>query len=473
MNTFPKTMQTAQPDSSRNRLSSENKAVVWTLLAGVLLPLLDITLINVALHDIGMQLHASLATTQWVAVAYTLAAASVVPASGWAVNRIGGRQLWIGCLLVFMVSSILCALAWNVQSLIFWRVLQGMAAGLMMPVMQTILIGAVGQEKFKMALATMAIPSVLAPILGPLVGGFVLEHASWRAIFWLHVPICLLGVYLAVRRLPHGGKAAPASLDLHGLLLLCPAVVLMIFGMSEWTAGGSESTGLGAWSAGVGMVLAALFIAYARRKGAHALVDLTLFKYAQFNAAAATLFAASIVYYGGLLLTPLYLIQIGGFGVAAAGAWLALQGVGTLAARQFLEVMTQRWGNRNTALISVFATLSGSLAMCWPQLIEHPYLLAAALLIRGAGTGVLTIQAMAGAYVGLDRVMIVHASSVTRMLTHLGASIGAAGCIALMAISTAGTPLASVHAPGGFLAAWAGLAAIALFCAAPASRLKA
>ncbi|MBT2334485.1 MFS transporter [Variovorax paradoxus] len=451
-------------------LSPEHRAIIRVLIIGVLLPLLDTTLVNVALHDIGRQLDAPLATTQWVTTAYTLTAASIVPLSAWAANRVGGKRLWLASLTTFLAGTILSAMAWNVATLILGRVIQGLAAGLMMPVMQTILVNAVGQERAKTALAAMAVPSVIAPILGPLLGGIVLQQAGWREIFWLHVPICLLGIYLAARRLPNDGPLPDRpAFDVHGFLLLCPGMVLTMYALStmgiEWGGFAHQS----AWLSGFGISLMVLFALHANRWGSRALVDLTLFKHLRFRASAGLLLLSSVIYYGGLLLLPLYFIQVGHYSAEAAGALLALHGVGTLVSRRYLAPLSLRWGDRNVALGAILATLIGSGALCWPLLPAHSYLLAMAMIVRGAGVGVLTIQAMSSAYVGLDRPSIAHASSLTRMFTHLGATMGAAGSVALIGSSTMGH--SAIAFASGFDAAFVGMMVVALLCVVPAYRL--
>lgn len=451
-------------------LDPEHRSIIRILIIGVLLPLLDTTMITVALHEIGSQLGAPLSTTQWVTTAYTLAAASIVPLSAWAVRRVGGKRLWLASLSTFLVGTVLSAMAWNLGTLILGRVIQGLASGLMMPVMQTILVNVVGQDRAKTALAAMAMPSVVAPILGPLLGGIVLQQTGWRELFWLHVPICLLGIYLAARRLPdEQPMPESAVLDVRGLLLLCPGMVLAIYGLSTLGAVAGSFAYQRVWLCGFGMCLLVAFALHARQRGALALVDLTLLKRVHFRACASLLFLASIVYYGGLLLLPLYFIQVGNDSVVTAGALIALHGVGTLVSRRFLTRLSQSWGDRRVALGAVFATLLGSGALCVPLLLKNPVALCVVMLLRGAGVGVLTIHAMSSAYVGLDRAGIAHASSMTRMLTHLGAAIGAAGSVALIGSSTGDALATSVL--GGFDVALLGMTLVSLLCVVPASRL--
>lgn len=460
MNAPVRLLDSGHPKNSGLALSPEHRMVIRILIIGVLLPLLDTTMLTVALHDIGSQLDAPLATTQWITTAYTLAAASIVPLSAWAANHVGGKRIWVASLLIFLFGTLLSAIAWNLPTLIAGRVIQGLAAGLMMPVMQTILVNTVGQKLVKTALGAMAVPSVIAPILGPLLGGLVLQQAGWREIFWLHVPICLLAIYLAARRLPSDKPIREsAAFDVRGFFLLCPGMVLTVYGLST----------LGPLASGFGVSLLAVFALHSSQRGSMALVDLTLFKHVNFRQCALLLLLTSIVYYGGLLLLPLYFIQIGHYSVVAAGALIALHGVGTLISRRFLGQLTQRWGDRHVALCAILAMLVGSGALCLPWLLKNPFVLGMVILLRGAGVGVLTIQAMSSSYVGLDRAGISHASSMTRMITHLGAATGAAGTVALIGSSLSNTPITVFI--GGYDAALLGMVLVSLLCIVPASRL--
>lgn len=460
--------------NSSSMLTRADRVIVHVLIAGVVLPLLDATVVNVALDDIGRQLKAPLAWTQWIVTGYALAAASSVAASSWAARRWGARRVWLSCLWLFLLGVVLSALAWNVQALVLARVLQGIATGLMLPTMQTIVVRAVGEDKAKAALTAMAVPSVVAPILGPLVAGLVLAFTSWRMVFWLHVPIGLWAIFLAWRWLPPDGPAERIGFDARGFALLCPGMVLAVLGLSTLDAAMTAPGPSGAGAIGLvvaGALLIMGFVSHARTRGAAALIDLTPWEHASFRAASHLLLLSSIVYYGGLLLLPLYLIQAGGYSPHAAGWLLALHGVGTLLARQRLSAAARRWGERRVAIAAIAATLASAGLLGWSALLAHPWVLATGMLLRGAGIGVLTLQAMAGAYAGLDRTQVAHASAWTRMLTQVGATLGASG-VAIATQATQATPWLDRILPSGpFALAHGLLLLLSLACLLPARAL--
>ena len=432
--------------AAHNPLSASDRALVNVLIVGVILPLLDTTLVNVALHSIGEQLHAPLSMMQWVVTAYTLAAASAVPLSTWLAQRIGAKQLWILCLWMFLAGAALSAIARSAEFLIFSRIIQGAATGLLLPTMQTIVVIVIGQQKARAALAAMSIPSVLAPIFGPLIGGLALYFTDWRILFWLHVPICLAAIVLAGRIIPSIARQPSLPFDLTGFALLCPGLVLAIYGLSGLRDDINNATLI---LAVAGILLIVVFARHAYRRRESALVDLTLFGVANFRLSCLLLFLASVVYYGGILLLPLYFIQAGNYTVSWAGFLLAMQGVGTLIARHKLPDISAKWGDRNTACTAIFLALLGSVILSLPQVIDNKYLIMSGMILRGAGVGMLTIMPVSSAYYGLAKQQVAHASSLTRILTHTGATIGAV----MLAILLNSSHYAAVPSPSAWASA--------------------
>ncbi|KOC87861.1 DHA2 family efflux MFS transporter permease subunit [Winslowiella iniecta] len=453
-------------NAAHNPLSASDRAIVNVLIVGAILPLLDTTLVNVALHSIGEQLHAPLSMMQWIVTAYTLAAASTVPLSTWLAQRIGAKQLWLLCLWMFLIGAAMSALARSVELLIFSRIIQGAATGLLLPTMQTIVVIVIGQQKARAALAAMSIPSVLAPIFGPLIGGLALSFTDWRVLFWLHVPICFAAIVLAGRVIPAIERQPSLQFDLTGFVLLCPGLVLAIYGLSGLGDGVSHTTIIFTVA---GVLLMVTFARHAYRRRESALVDLTLFAVANFRLSCLLLFLASVVYYGGILLYPLYLIQAGNYTASWAGILLAMHGVGTLIARHKLSVISAKWGDRQTACMAIFLALLGSVILSLPQIIDDTYLLMSGMLFRGAGIGILTIMPMSSAYHGLAKQQVAHASSLTRILTHTGATIGA---VMLAMLLHSSQPVA-VLSPSAWASAHIALMTVIIVCGLACWRLPA
>ena len=208
---------------------------------GMIMAILDATIVNVAIPTLGGDLHASIPTVQWVMTGYLLALASAIPLTGWASARFGAKRVWIAALLLFTAGSALAGAAWSIESLIFCRVLQGLGAGMIMPVGQTILAQAAGRDRIGRVLSVLGIPMLLAPIFGPVIGGAIVDQVSWRWIFFVNLPIGVAAVALAWRLLPAVTPRHRTPLDWRGLVLLSPGIAIFVYGLSEaGAAGGVE-----------------------------------------------------------------------------------------------------------------------------------------------------------------------------------------------------------------------------------------
>ena len=224
-------------------LSREILVLAGVVILGTIMTVLDLTVVNVAIPTLASDLGASIPAIQWVMTGYMLAFATVIPLTGWAAERFGARRAWIFALLLFLAGSVLAGAAWSIGSLIAFRVLQGLGAGMILPIGQTILAQAAGPQRMGRVMSVIGVPMLLAPVFGPLLGGAIIGAASWRWIFFINLPVGLAAVVAALRLLPAGlarvsvrGCAGGLRLDVRGLLLLSPGIAVFLYGMSE--AGG-------------------------------------------------------------------------------------------------------------------------------------------------------------------------------------------------------------------------------------------
>src|SRR5437763_4133326 len=187
----------AQPEAGPDKLDRQIIVISSVVIVGAIMSILDTTIVNVALATLGRDLHASLSTIQWVASGYLVALAVVIPMTGWASERFGANQLWMLVVTLFVAGSVLSGLAWSAGSLIFFRVVQGLGGGMIMPAGMTILAQAAGPQRIGRVMSVVGAPMLLGPILGPVLGGVILQHLSWRWIFYVNVPIGLIALLLA------------------------------------------------------------------------------------------------------------------------------------------------------------------------------------------------------------------------------------------------------------------------------------
>jgi EmrB/QacA subfamily drug resistance transporter len=400
------------------------------LVTGALAVVFDTTIVSVALHTLAAQLHTSLPVIQWVTTGYLLALGIAVPLSTWGLQRFGGKRLWMFALTVFLVGSVGASLAWDAGSLIGWRVVQGAGGGLMLPLLTTLIMQAAGGKALGRTVTVVALPALLGPILGPLVGGAILTHLSWRFMFWVNVPFCAVGLYLAARFMPADapsfarGQEKP-RLDVPGLVLITPGVSAVFLGLSNAgrTAGFAHPDVIVPLVAGA--VLVAAFTVRALRR-ARPLIDIRLLARRPVASASAVLFFSGVALYGTMLLLPLYYQQVRGVSALTAGIMLVPQGIGTLLSRSAAGSLTDKIGARLVAVAGFAIVAVTTIPFAFAGANPNAWLLALWLVARGFGLGAVTIPVMAVAYLGLDRQQIAHSSVLTRTTQQIGGSFGTA-----------------------------------------------
>ncbi|WP_018680150.1 DHA2 family efflux MFS transporter permease subunit [Actinokineospora enzanensis] len=409
-------------------LRPDTRRLVGVLLLGAVLPLLDSTIVNVALDGLAGAFAVPIPAVQWVVTGYAMATAVAIPVSAWAIRRLGGKRVWLVALSGFLVGSALCGAAWDLPSLVVFRVVQGLSAGLSMPVLQTLLVRSAGPEQARRALTAIGVPAVIAPVLGPVVGGLVLAAADWRWIFLVNVPLCAAGLLLARRGIADDAREPGGPFDPRGFALSGLGSVALVHALARVGTHGADLVVV--LSAVVGLSLLAAFVAHSRQAGRGALLDLGLFRAPPFVATACALFTASAVFYAGLVLFPLYYQRVLHHTVLFAGLVLAVQGIGALVARQAVGRFTDRWGPRAVVLVGALASCLGTVPF-FVGATALPWQVAG-LVLRGAGIGVVTVSVMATAYHGIPRSSVPDASTISRVLLQFGGAVGAAGAAALL-----------------------------------------
>jgi EmrB/QacA subfamily drug resistance transporter len=412
------------------RLTPEVRNALLALIVGGIAAILDSTMMTLALHTLVIRLHSTDGAIQWVTTGYLLAMAVAIPITGWAQSRWGGKRVWMAALVLFVLGSVLCALSWNDTSLIGFRVLQGLAAGLIFPLIQTLGVKAAGGRASPSLIATVSLPLALGPILGPVIGGVILNWLSWRWLFLVNVPVIAVGLVLAWRLLPADRPepgTARARLDITGLILLAPALAGILLGLSNL----AEDGGIG--HAGVlapllaGIALLGAFVAWASRSGnRHPLVDVRLLRSRSLGTAAAVLFTAGAAIYAGLFLLPLYYQQLRGDTVLDAGLLLIPQGVGSLAARVTVGKLVARLGARLVTIASFLLAAAATVPFALAGPHTSLWLLGAVLLIRGFGIGTVLVPPLSVAYRDVPPAGIPHATMNTRIAQQVGTSFGTA-----------------------------------------------
>src|SRR5262249_17119390 len=213
------------------RLDAGMWGIAAVVLIGSVMSILDTTIVNVALATLGKDLHSPISQIQWVVTGYMLSLAAVIPVTGWAARRFGAKRVYLTSLVLFTAGSALCGLANSTTELILFRVIQGIGGGMILPIGQLMMAEAAGPKRMGRGRGMVAVAAMLAPILGPTIGGLILDNASWRWIFYVNVPIGFLAVAAAIRILPNAKRQVTEALDVWGLALMATGLPLLIYGL--------------------------------------------------------------------------------------------------------------------------------------------------------------------------------------------------------------------------------------------------
>ncbi|MDI5967326.1 MDR family MFS transporter [Streptantibioticus silvisoli] len=399
---------------------------------GAVMSSLDTTIVTVGVDAMARSLRSSVSVIQWVTTGYLLAFSAVIPLTGWVVDRLGVRRAWLLALTVFLVGSVLSGIAWSAGSLIAFRTLQGLGGGMLLPLAQTVLAREAEPRLLGRVMGLAAIPGMLSPVFGPVIGGVIVDHLSWPWLFFVNVPIGVVAITLAVKVLPGADRGRPVPLDVVSLLLLSPGVAAVVFGFSQ--AGGARGFGAPAavWALVAGAVLLAAFTWHSLRRGDSALVNVRLFAGRGFTASAITATLLGAALFGALILFPLYYQLVRGQGAMTAGLLLAPQGVGAVLVARYAGKLTDRLGAGKVVLGGLVLAVAGTVPYAFVGRSTPEWWLVLALLVRGLGLGFTFMPTLVAAYQGIPRHAVPQVTTVVNIAQRVGGSLGTALLITLL-----------------------------------------
>ncbi|MEV4253349.1 MDR family MFS transporter [Spirillospora sp. NPDC049652] len=416
------------------------------VLGGVMVSL-DTTVVNVAINRLSQTFDASLATIQWIATGYSLALGAMVPTAAWAVGRFGAKRLYLTAVTAFVLGSVLAGLAWNVPSMIAFRVVQGLAGGLVMPAGMTILIRAAKPEELGKLMGTNGLAILVGPLAGPALGGWLIDQVSWRWMFFINLPVGLAILLLAGRLFPADVPGTRRALDVPGLLLLSPGLAALIYGVTRFGDGASGAAAFG-WIA-AGLALAAAFAVRARF-AAHPLIDLRLFRTRTFSAATGTMAVFCAGYFGTMILAPLYFQLVRGESATVAGLLAMPAAFASGTAMQVAGRLADRIGPGRIVPVSVLVAASGFALLLVQLTADASYWgLAGATMLIGAGGGATIMPAMTAATRGVSHDQAPAASTTVNLVTTTMAAVGTASASALLSARLPDGGIQAVHRMAG------------------------
>ncbi len=423
--------QASTPPEYPDHIDAAVLKIAGVVVLGAIMSILDITVVNVALPVFQTDLASDPAhplaysTVAWTVTAYTLALATVIPLTGWAADRFGTKRLYMAALVLFTAGSALCAAATSIEMLIGFRVVQGLGGGMLMPLGMTIMTRAAGPKRMGRLMAILGVPMLLGPILGPILGGYLIEKVSWHWIFLINVPIGVIAFIYALFALPKDRPEPSQSLDLLGVVLMSPGLALFLYGISSIPKHGTINNPEVLITMAIGIVLIVAFVFHALRKD-HPLLDLRLFRDRNLTVSILTMFLFGMAFFGGLLLVPAYFQQVRGESTLDAGLLVAPQGLGAMITMPIAGALVDRLPIGRIVPVGLVIICGGMFALTQISSTISYGVIIAILFVMGLGMGATMMPLMTTALRTLHASEVAKGSTLLNITQQVASSVGVA-----------------------------------------------
>ena len=398
--------------------------VLTVVIVGSFMVLLDTTVVNVALPTIMNDFGAGLDRGQLVISGYLLALALVIPTTGYFSDRFGTRRVYAISIVGFTLGSLLCGLAWDLNSLIFFRAVTGLAGGITMPLGLALIFRTVPREEQGFVISLVAIPMLMAPILGPILSGYLVESVSWRWIFWVNVPIGILGVVMARRMLQETKLVPSLHFDSKGFILAGIGFCTALFALTRVSQDGWTATPVLGLFLLSGVALAAWV--YVELREEEPLLDLRVFKNLIYTQAAITYFVSMIVLTTVLFLLPLFLQNVRGLSPFQTGLLLMPEGVAIAVVLPIAGGLYDKFGARPVIIPGLLGLAYAMFRLHNLDVTTSDVDLVLLLVLRGASISFMVMPAFTLALSVFSATEVARASALTEVLRQIFPAFGIA-----------------------------------------------
>ncbi len=425
------TPQPGTPTAYPDHIDAAVLKVAGVVVLGAIMSILDITVVNVALptfqhvfSDGGTPIAYS--HVAWTVTGYTLALATVIPMTGWAADRFGTKRLYMTAILLFTAGSALCATANSIDVLIAFRVVQGLGGGMLMPLGMTIMTHAAGPHRMGRLMAILGVPMLLGPIMGPILGGWLIQIASWHWIFLINVPLGVAALIYAFLVLEKDAPEPSESFDVIGMLMMSPGLALFLYGVSSLPGHGGDFGNTHVWlPALVGLALMAAFVWWSFRPQ-HPLLDLRLLANRNLAVSLATMFLFAGAFFGGLLLVPTYFQEVRGESTLHAGLLVAPQGLGAMMTMPIAGRLSDRIPIGRIVPVGIALIIIGMFGLTQITDTTSYGVIIAVLVVMGWGMGATMMPIMTTALRTLRPHEVARGSTLLNINQQIASSCGVA-----------------------------------------------
>ncbi|MFN8592193.1 MAG: DHA2 family efflux MFS transporter permease subunit [Thermomicrobiales bacterium] len=418
-----------------SRYTADQRYIVAAVyVAAMLMNTLDSTIVNVALATLGREFDVPPVTTEAVVVGYLVSLAVFIPASGWLGDRFGTKRVFLSALAVFVIASALCGLAQSLEQLVAFRVLQGAGGGMLTPVGMAMLFRTFPPRERIAVSRILIFATIIGPASGPIVGGLLIEHLSWRWAFYVNVPVGVIAFLIGLFFLHEHREPDPGGFDLPGFALGGIGLATAMFALSEGPGRGWDDLAIRA-SGMVGIVTLVVFVFHELRIS-DPMVDLRLLGNHLFRSTQLVSFFGAAAFVGILFLIPLFLQTLRGFSPLNAGLTTFPEAIGVVTSTQIVARLYPRVGPRRLMMFGLVVVAVSAVLIAEIGLQGNAWTMRALMFLVGAGMANVFIPNQAASLATITRAQTGRATTIANVQRQLGAALGVAALSSVL-IATA------------------------------------
>ncbi|MFC5649191.1 DHA2 family efflux MFS transporter permease subunit [Paenibacillus solisilvae] len=408
--------------------------IMTAIFFGAFLSILGISMINIALPILITDFHSELSVVQWTLTGFMLSLGTIAPLTGYLGDRMGYKKVYLFAMVGFVIFSLLCGFAWNIESLITFRILQGLFTGLIVPATMTIIFQVIPKEKQPFAVSIWGLSAMLAPAFGPTISGWLIQQLSWKWLFFINVPIGVIAILFIIWMIPGYRISAAKSLDKLGLITVVLSSVSVLIALSQGRQWGWESfKTLGLF--GFGALMLILFIVR-ELSTKHPLLDLRVFRNGRFSITLVANTIITISLYSGTLLVPLFLQNVQSISPMDTGLILLPASLIMAMAMPIAGKLYPRLGAKWMSIVGIILIVIGSYELTQLSTgVSHFYIIMW-MTVRNLGVSFAAAATSTAGMEEIEPAMVGHASSVTNWVRNVGGSFAIALFTTLLASHT-------------------------------------
>lgn len=391
---------------------------------GLFMEIMDTTIVNVAIPTLARDFHVKGAGIEWVVLGYLLSIAVWIPSSGWIGDRIGTKKTFLFALFMFTLASILCGQAHSIGELIAFRILQGVGGGMLTPVGTAMLYRAFPPEERARASTVLIIPTVIAPALGPIIGGLLIDNLSWRWIFYVNVPIGIAGFIFGALYLQEGKEPTAGSFDIAGFVLAASGLASLLYSLSQGPDKGWLSTEVLATGIGGAVLLAIMVVVELRVE--QPMLTLRLYKDRMFRNSNMVNTFSYASFAAFLFLLPQFLQTLLGYSALKSGLTTFPQAVGVIVTSQFVGKFYHTVGPRRLVTFGLVMVSLSNVPFVLLGLDISQWDIRGLMLIRGVAMAFAFVPLQAATYANIDKPDTGRASAIFSTQRQASAALGVA-----------------------------------------------